>query len=155
MRTKHQNTTYSPAHSISKQGSRYGPLVCPSKPSSGGLQRICSWHLDMRHSREKESSQRNHHIERGRRRSPSNTPSVSHTWVCLDNWMCRHTEIEVTDSDTVWFTTLLHGVSMAQVQQKVRTYPHIFPSPGPCLTTKPQMGLIHNVNIIIIMILFL
>ena len=29
------NTTYSPAHSISKQGSRYGPLVCPSKPSSG------------------------------------------------------------------------------------------------------------------------
>ena len=40
--TKHQNTTYSPAHSISKQGSGYGPLVCPSKPSSGGLQRICS-----------------------------------------------------------------------------------------------------------------
>ena len=66
--TKHQNTTYSTAHSISKQGSRYGPLVCPSKPSSGGLQRICSWHPDMRHSREKESSQRNHHIERGRRR---------------------------------------------------------------------------------------
>ena len=37
-----ENTTYSPAHSISRQGSRYGPLVCPSKPSSGGLQRICS-----------------------------------------------------------------------------------------------------------------
>ena len=68
-RTKHQNTTYSPAHSISKQGSRYGPLVCPSKPSSRGLQRICSWHPDMRHSQEKGSSQRNHHIERGRRRS--------------------------------------------------------------------------------------
>ena len=66
-----QNTTYSPAHSISKQGSRYGPLVCPSKPSSGGMQRICSWHPDMRHSREKESSQRNHHIERGRRRRRS------------------------------------------------------------------------------------
>ena len=30
------------AHFISKQGSRYSPLVCPSKPSSGGLQRICS-----------------------------------------------------------------------------------------------------------------
>ena len=67
-RTKHQNTTYSPAHSISKQGSRYGPLVCPSKPSSGGLQRICSWQSNMRHSRERESSQRNHHIERRRRR---------------------------------------------------------------------------------------
>ena len=39
-RTKHQNTTYSPAHSTSKQGNRYGPLACPSKPSSGDLQRI-------------------------------------------------------------------------------------------------------------------
>ena len=29
-------------HCITKQGSRYGPLVCPSKPSSGGLQTICS-----------------------------------------------------------------------------------------------------------------
>ena len=40
--TRHQNITYSPAYSTSKQGSRYGPLVCPSKPSSGSLQRICS-----------------------------------------------------------------------------------------------------------------
>ena len=39
---RNKKLTYSPAHSISKQGSRYGPLVCPSKPSSGGLQRICS-----------------------------------------------------------------------------------------------------------------
>ena len=39
------------AHSTSKQGSRYGPLVCPSEPSLGGLQRICSWHPSMRHSR--------------------------------------------------------------------------------------------------------
>ena len=68
-RTKHQNITYSPAHCISKQGSRYGPHVCPSKPSSGGLQRICSWHPSMRHFRERGLSQRNHHIERTRRRT--------------------------------------------------------------------------------------
>ena len=66
--TKHQNITHSPAHSTTKQGSRYGPLVCPSKLSSGGLQRICSWHPSMRHSRERGSSQRNHHIKRRRRR---------------------------------------------------------------------------------------
>ena len=47
-----------------KQGSRYGPLVCPSKPSPGGLQRICSWHPTMQHSRERGSGQRIHHIER-------------------------------------------------------------------------------------------
>ena len=29
---KHQNIAYSPAHSTTKQGSRYGPLACPSKP---------------------------------------------------------------------------------------------------------------------------
>ena len=38
------------------------PPVCPSKPSSVGLQRICSWHPSMRHSLERGSSQRNHHI---------------------------------------------------------------------------------------------
>ena len=42
------------------------PLVCPSKQNSGGLQRICSWHPSMRHSRERGSSQRNHHIDRRR-----------------------------------------------------------------------------------------
>ena len=68
-RTKHQNMTYSPAQSTSKQGSRCSPLVCPSKPSSGGLQRICSWHPSMQHSRERGSSPCNHHIERRRRNS--------------------------------------------------------------------------------------
>ena len=67
-RTKHQNVTCNPAHSTTKQGSRYGPLVCPSKPSPGGLQRICSRHPSTRHSRERGSGQRNHHIERRRRR---------------------------------------------------------------------------------------
>ena len=37
----HQNITCNPAHSTIKQGSRYDPRVCPSKPSSGGLKRIC------------------------------------------------------------------------------------------------------------------
>ena len=37
----------SPAHSTTKQDK------CPSKPSSGGLQRICSWHPSMRNSGEK------------------------------------------------------------------------------------------------------
>ena len=62
-RTKHQNITCSPAHSTTKQGNRYDPLVCPSKPSSGGLQKICSWHPSMWHSWERGSSQCNHHIE--------------------------------------------------------------------------------------------
>ena len=69
--TKHQNITYSSAHSTSKRGSRYGPLVCPLKPSSGGLQRICSWHPSMRYSLERGSNQINHHIE-CRRRIPDN-----------------------------------------------------------------------------------
>ena len=60
--------TYSPAHSTSKQGSRYGPLVCPSKPSFGDLQRICSWHPRMWHSWERGSNQRNNDIKRWRRR---------------------------------------------------------------------------------------
>ena len=71
--TKHQNITCSPAHSTTKQGSRYGPLVCPSKNSSVGLQRICSWHPSMRHSRERGSSQCNHHIK-CRRRTNRKTP---------------------------------------------------------------------------------
>ena len=50
-----------------RQGSRYGPLLCPSKLSSGGMQKICSWHPSMRHSWERRSSQHNHHIERRRR----------------------------------------------------------------------------------------
>ena len=33
--TKHQNIACNPAHSTTKQGSRYSPLVCPSKQSSG------------------------------------------------------------------------------------------------------------------------
>ena len=77
-RTRHQNITCNPAHSTTKQGSRYGPLLCPSKPSSGGLQRICSWHPSMQHSLERGSSQRNHHIERRRRRS----------WPCLCYSQC-------------------------------------------------------------------
>ena len=39
-------------------------------PSSGGLQRICSWHPSMRHSRERGSSQRNHHIEHNTKEIP-------------------------------------------------------------------------------------
>ena len=88
-RTKHQNITYSPAHSISKQGSRYDPLVSPSKPSSGGLHMNCPWHPSMRHSRERGSSQRNHHIKRRRRtrrrrirrnRSQGKTPFTIRKW---------------------------------------------------------------------------
>ena len=45
------------------------PLVVRSKPSSGGLQKICSWHPNMRHSRERGSSWRKHHVERRRTRS--------------------------------------------------------------------------------------
>ena len=39
-RTKHQNFTCKPADSTSKQASRCGPLVCPSKLSSGDLQKM-------------------------------------------------------------------------------------------------------------------
>ena len=67
-RTKHQNITCNPAHSTTKQSSRFGQLVRPQKPSSGGLLRICYWHPSMRHSQERGFSQRNHHIERKRRR---------------------------------------------------------------------------------------
>ena len=76
----------------SKPGSRYGPLVCPSKPSSGGLQRICSWHPSMRHSLERGSSQRNHHIERRRRRwgqqheGSTTTTKVDHNWGSNPKW---------------------------------------------------------------------
>ena len=57
------------------------PTCVSPKPSSGGLQRICSWHPDMRHSREKGSSQRNHHIERERRRRI--LKGVIHISVCI------------------------------------------------------------------------
>ena len=52
-------------------------LCVPESSSSWGLRRICSWHSIMRHSRERGSSQRNHHIERKRRRraNPSDCPS--------------------------------------------------------------------------------
>ena len=43
------------------------PTCVSLKPSCGGLQRICSWHPSMRHSWERGSSQRNHHIK-GRRK---------------------------------------------------------------------------------------
>ena len=42
--------------------------IWPTCVSLWGLQRICSWHPSMRHSRERGSSQRNYHIECRRRR---------------------------------------------------------------------------------------
>ena len=46
-------------------------LISPSRQansSSGGLQRICSWHPSIPHSQKRGSSQGNHDIERRRRR---------------------------------------------------------------------------------------
>ena len=105
-----------PAHcsTTTKQGSRHGPLVCPSKPSSRGLQRICSRHPSMRHSRERLSSRRNHHIERRRiietgesqrfswglfvgSLTSQKHASVSQGRVWSDNCTCCYTETVVAD----------------------------------------------------------
>ena len=67
--TKHQNIACNPAHSTTKQGSRYGPLVRPSKPCK--LCGVCRGFVpDIQVCGtlgERGSSQRNHHIERRRR----------------------------------------------------------------------------------------
>ena len=50
------------AHSTVKQGSRYGPVVCPSKPSCGRLHNICAWQPSPQHfSWERQYTYRNHH----------------------------------------------------------------------------------------------
>ena len=38
-RTRYQSNPRNPAHSTTKQGSTYGPLACPSKPSFGVCRR--------------------------------------------------------------------------------------------------------------------
>ena len=89
--TKHEKKiTYSPAHSTSKQDSRCGPLVCPSKPRSGGLQRICSWHPSMRHSRERGSSQRQP-SHRTQKKEKKNLPFFIRGLI-TSSWLHRQTQ---------------------------------------------------------------